>query len=77
MLYDDKLLSTYDAMYQSLKSQIEMQMDDSAMFRLSLLLSAYDKDIQEQYLTNLYRFASIVVKIDGTVTKEEEVALKK
>ncbi len=77
MLYDDKLLSTYDAMYQSLKSQIEIQMDDSAMFRLSLLLSTYDKDIQEQYLSNLYRFASIVVKIDGTVTKEEEAALKK
>lgn len=77
ILYNEGLLSTYDAMYQSLKSEIEMPMEDNAMFRLSLLLSDYNKELQEQYLSNLYRFASIVVKIDGTVTKEEEIALKK
>lgn len=30
-----------------------------------------------EYQTNLYRFTSIVVKADGTVTKVEEAALKK
>ncbi len=77
VLYDEKLLSSYETVYQALKSHIEIPKEDNEMFHLSLLLSSYDKELQEQYLSNLYRFASIVVKIDGNVSKEEEIALKK
>lgn len=77
MLYEDKLFSTYEALYKSIKKQIEIQPDGIPMFLLSEFLLEYDNDIQEQYISNLYRFASIVVKIDGAITIEEEKALKK
>ena len=70
MLYN----SAYSDLYISLKSDIEITGPE---FILSPLLITYDKDLQMEYLTNLYRFTSIVVKADGTVTKVEEAALKK
>lgn len=77
ILYENNLLAAYKSVYESLKSQIDLHVDDEGMFRISLLLSSFDKELQEKYLSSLYRFASIVVKIDGTVTKEEEAALQR
>lgn len=75
--YTDEMIAIYQGMYEGLKSITETPFDDSEMFKFSIILSTYDKDLQMQYLSNLYRFASIVAKIDGTVTKEEEAALKR
>jgi len=77
LLYEPNLLKAYENMYNTLKSEIEKSSDDDAVFKVPLLLSLYDEDLQKEYLANLYRFASIVVKADGTVSKEEEAALKK
>lgn len=41
------------------------------------LLKASGHPLFEEYATSLYRFASLIVKIDGIVTKKEENALKK
>jgi len=75
-LYYGSLISDYETIYKDSKTAIEAQSDNALLFRLPVLFAAYDKDIASQYLSNLYRFASIVVKIDGTVTKAEEEVLK-
>lgn len=78
ILYEPNLLKAYENMCNTLKPEIEKTTDaNDAVFKFPLLLSVYDKDLQKEYLAELYRFASIVVKADGTVTKDEEAALKK
>ncbi|MBD0377889.1 MAG: AAA family ATPase, partial [Flavisolibacter sp.] len=52
-------------------------MDDEGFFKLSHILSFYDNDLKEEYQSNLYQFASIVIKADGVVTLKEETVLKR
>jgi AAA+ superfamily predicted ATPase len=77
ILYKDSLIKNYEDVYTSLKSHIDKAREGELTFHLAGLLSLYSEDLKEQYLANLYRFASIVIKIDGTVTNEEESALKR
>ena len=77
ILYGEKLMATNENLFKSLKAEIEKSTDNDAMFRLSLIFEAYNKEWQTEYLTNLYRFASLIVKADGSVSKKEEDALKR
>ena len=77
LLNEPKLLSAYENMRRSLQTEIENISDNDSTFNIALMLSIYDEDLQREYLSNLYRFASIVAKADGVVTKEEEAALKR
>ena len=76
LLYNTSFVEIYEKLVKEIESQFEVTADES-LFRISLLLSIYDKDLQKKYLSDLYRFASIVAKADGTLTDEEEAALKK
>ena len=44
---------------------------------LPYILKASENSLFEEYATGLHRFASLIIKIDGIVTKKEEKALKK
>lgn len=45
---------------------------DSYDFYFKHILEQIDKELSKKYMILLYRFASIVAKCDGTITKEEE-----
>lgn len=75
-LYEETLLSRYQKFIKEMY-KLDESNDDNLVFDLSLILRTYNNELLQEYLTILYRFASIVVKADGTVTKEEEAVLKK
>ncbi|MEO6832801.1 MAG: AAA family ATPase, partial [Chitinophagaceae bacterium] len=77
VLYGENMLKAYVGMCKVINEEIQQPNNDLIILKFSLLLSAYDADLQKEYLANLYRFASIVVKADGKVTEEEQEALKK
>lgn len=77
LLYNVKFISLYENLFVSIRPELDKSLPNNELFRLSHYLSLFDKDLQEQYLSSLYRFASIVVKIDGTVSPKEENALKR
>jgi SpoVK/Ycf46/Vps4 family AAA+-type ATPase len=54
-----------------------LQANTHNKFELEILLQNFDKDLHTKYLSLLYQFASIVIKADGKITKEEENNLKK
>jgi hypothetical protein len=77
-LYSADMLSSFKQMYESLKPELkDTNIDNEVFFRLSYILNAYNKELKEEYLSNMYQFASIVVKADGVVTPKEEEVLKK
>lgn len=74
-VYGQRFINVYLNFYNALKSELSKEVPDQQMFKLSDVLASFDRDLQEQYLANLYRFASLVVKADGKVTPDEEKAL--
>ena len=77
LLYGEGMLSAYQNMFETFKPNLATLNDANIDFLISVLLSVYDPDLQKEYLSNLYRFASIVVKADGKITQDEEAALKR
>ncbi len=75
-LYTENIIKAYTNVFRTVQSGIN-ESADPLEFKIAGLLSVFDTDMQKQYLSDLYRFASIVVKADGTVTPQEEAALKK
>src|SRR6266498_295044 len=77
LLYSPNFLTAYKTIYDSLKGELlNADPQDEKFFRLSYILNAYDKELNEEYLSNLYQFTSIVIKADGVVTAKEEEVLK-
>ena len=77
LLYSLNIVSMYEETFEIVQPELDKELPDHKVFRLAHIFSSFDKDLQEQYLSSLYRFASIVVKIDGTVSPKEENALKR
>jgi SpoVK/Ycf46/Vps4 family AAA+-type ATPase len=46
--------------------------NSSVQFTLATLLASYNKDLLTTYISHLYKYASIVIKADGKVTRQEE-----
>ena len=60
------------AQIKSLMANLEAALKNGAnVFFIEYCLREYDTELHNQYVTLLYRFASLVSKADGTVTKEE------
>lgn len=77
-LYDTDLLNEYQKLQDSYRDRIEADLkSDESLFTLSNFLMHADKNLQVEYLKNLYQFSSIVIKADGKVTLREEEALKR
>jgi AAA+ superfamily predicted ATPase len=76
-IYSLNVVTIYEKYVVNMRPELEMELADHELFRLARIFATFDQDLQEQYLTSLYRFASIVVKMDGTVTPKEESALKR
>ncbi len=45
-------------------------------FNLANILATYNKDLHTAYISHLYKYASIVIKADGKVTRQEEDLLR-
>jgi SpoVK/Ycf46/Vps4 family AAA+-type ATPase len=58
-------------------NQTVLNTKDVIAFELANLLKTFDKELHLQYRSNLYQYASIVMKADGKITKQEEDNLKK
>src|SRR6266536_3523550 len=77
-LYTPDLLGSYKTIYDSLQGEfLSANLEDEKFFTLSYILNAYEKELNEEYLSSLYQFASIVIKADGVVTAKEEDVLKR
>jgi SpoVK/Ycf46/Vps4 family AAA+-type ATPase len=63
--------------FTNLKSSVANELEQEAnlsapYFVLAPLLATYNKDLHTAYLSHLYKYASIVIKADGKVTRQEE-----
>ncbi len=76
-IYSLNVVTIYEELIVTMRPEVDRELPDHELFRLAHMFATFDKDLQEQYLSSLYRFASIVVKIDGTVTPNEETVLKR
>ncbi len=77
-LNDKTVLDHYRQLLESVDNELkEGTTQDGSFFELAVLLQAFDKDLHLEYLSNIYQYASIVIKADGKVTRAEENALKK
>lgn len=76
LIYNDKIISSYKNVYNTIKGTLDLEVDKSEIFRLSTMLSKYDRKKQGAYLSSLYRFAHIIANIDGNISLAEESALK-
>lgn len=77
LIYDTELILKFKSVYNSIKDTLHLDVKQNETFRLSMALSMYDKKLQGAYLSSLYRFSHIVANIDGKITPNEELALKK
>lgn len=77
-LNDKEALAHYRELLDSVSHELrDDATQESSLFELADLLETFDKDLHLEYLSNIYQYASIVIKADGRVTKAEENALKK
>jgi AAA+ superfamily predicted ATPase len=77
VFYSQKLIDQYEKIIVQLGPEADEAIKAETTLYLSTLLNMFDKDLDIEYRSSLYRFASIVVKIDGKVSKKEEAALKR
>jgi len=77
VFYSQKLIDQYEKIIVQLGPEADEAIEAETTLYLSTLLSLFNKDLDFEYRSSLYRFASIVVKIDGKVSKKEEAALKR
>jgi SpoVK/Ycf46/Vps4 family AAA+-type ATPase len=71
-------LTHYKDLVDSISTELkEDMMPAGSLFELADLLQGFDSDLHLEYLSNIYQYASIVIKADGRVTKSEENALKR
>jgi AAA+ superfamily predicted ATPase len=77
VFYSPKLIDQYQKIIVQLGPEADEAIKAETTLYLSTLLNLFDKDLDIEYRSSLYRFASIVVKIDGKVSKKEEAALKR
>lgn len=76
VFYSQKLIDQYEKIIQQLGPEADEAIKNDTTLYLSLVLRSFHIELENEYRTSLYRFASIVVKIDGKVSKKEEAALK-
>lgn len=77
-LNDKTVLANYKELVSSMSNELKEELtQEDALFELAVLLQGFDKDLHLEYLSNIYQYASIVIKADGRVTRSEENALKK
>lgn len=76
-------IKNYKVFIEKLRPRIESVlkdaqnfMKDNDFFVFTEILKDYDKELLEEYVILLYRFASLVAKVDGTVTGKESSWLK-
>jgi AAA+ superfamily predicted ATPase len=77
VFYSQKLIDQYEKIIVQLGPEADEAIKAETTLYLSTLLNLFNKDSDIEYRSSLYRFASIVVKIDGKVSKKEEAALKR
>jgi AAA+ superfamily predicted ATPase len=77
VFYSPKLIDQYEKIIVQLGPEADEAIKAETTLYLSTLLNLFDKDLDIEYRSSLYRFTSIVVKIDGKVSKKEEAALKR
>lgn len=56
----------------SFSSLVSVNDISSSDFQIKYILDQVDKELSKKYMVLLYRFASVVAKVDGKVTEEEE-----
>lgn len=61
-----------DLMKKLYNMNLSLEELDTNDFYLKNILSQVDKELSKRYVVLLYRFASVVAKADGKITKEEE-----
>lgn len=76
-------VTNYEVYLAKMRSNIEgvlrasvSFMKDNDFFVYTEILKDYDRQLLEEYVILLYRFASLVAKVDGTITNEESNWLK-
>lgn len=74
-MYGEGLISSYLSIYETIRNELDKEVADEQLFKLTAVLNAFDRNLVEEFLTMMYRFASMVVKADGKVSPEEEKAL--
>jgi hypothetical protein len=77
VFYSPKLIDQYEKIIVQLSPEADEAIEAETTLYLSTLLNLFNKDLDIEYRSSLYRFASIVVKIDGKVSQKEEAALKR
>ncbi len=77
VFYSPKLIDQYEKIIVQLGPEADEAIKAETTLYLSTLLKLFNKDLDIEYRSSLYRFASIVVKIDGKVSQKEEAALKR
>ena len=77
IFYSPKLIDQYKKIIVQLGPEADEAIEAETTLYLSTLLNLFNKDLDIEYRSSLYRFASIVVKIDGKVSQKEEAALKR
>lgn len=77
-LNDKAAIAHYKELVASASREInEQNTEGSSYFNLAALLLGFDKDLHNEYISNIYQYASIVIKADGRITRKEEDALRK
>lgn len=77
VFYSQKLIDQYEKIIVQLSPEADEAIEAETTLYLSTLLNLFNKELDIEYRSSLYRFASIVVKIDGKVSQKEEAALKR
>ena len=77
IFYSPKLIDQYKKIIVQLGPEADEAIEAETTLYLSTLLNLFNKELDIEYRSSLYRFTSIVVKIDGKVSQKEEAALKR
>ncbi len=75
-LNDKESIKYYIELTESLSSELK-DVENTLNFNLATLLYPFDNELYTEYLSNIYQFASLIIKADGKVTRNEEDFLKK
>lgn len=76
-LNDKEAITHYQELLASASAELKRQENQpESWFNLAALLLGFDKDLHNEYISNIYQYASIVIKADGKVTRKEEDALR-
>lgn len=76
-LNDQQAIAHYKELLQSAAAELRRQSDQGeSWFNMAALLLGFDKDLHNEYVSNIYQYASIVIKADGKITRQEEDALR-